>query len=77
MNDYSFGNRILELRESNHLSQAVLAKQLGVTAKAVSKWETGASKPKTDMIRKLAALFDVPIDDLLLLKEGVKKKRHY
>ena len=43
MNDYAFGKKILELRTQCHLSQAELAKLLGVTNKAVSKWETGLS----------------------------------
>lgn len=43
MNDYTFGNRILELRTQLNLSQAELAERIGVTNKAVSKWETGVS----------------------------------
>lgn len=43
MNDYTFGNKILELRTQRNLSQTELAEMLGVTNKAVSKWETGLS----------------------------------
>ena len=43
MNDYAFGNKILELRTQIGLSQTELAGMLGVTNKAVSKWETGVS----------------------------------
>ena len=43
MNDYAFGNKILELRKSLNLSQSELAEKVGVTNKAVSKWETGGS----------------------------------
>ncbi len=43
MNDYTFGNRILQMREQRNLSQSKLAEMLGVTNKAVSKWETGLS----------------------------------
>ena len=57
MNDYTFGNKILELRTQLNLSQTELAQMVGVTNKAVSKWETGKSKPTTNVIRKLAALF--------------------
>lgn len=73
MNDYAFGNRILELRTQRKLSQVGLAKMLGVTNKAVSKWETGKSKPKTDTIRKLAALFQIDIHELLSLRNGERK----
>ena len=41
MNDYAFGNKLLELRRGLKLSQSELAEKLGVTNKAVSKWETG------------------------------------
>ena len=69
MKDYTFGNRILELRANFGLSQSELAKKVGVTNKAVSKWETGKSKPTTNVIRKLAALFNVDVNELLSVRE--------
>ena len=41
----SVGDRIIELRKAEHISQAQLAKLLGVSRQAVSKWETGQSLP--------------------------------
>ena len=72
MNDYTFGNKILRFRTSLNLSQAELAKMVGVTNKAVSKWETGISKPTTDVIRRLALIFNVSVEELLSLKENEK-----
>ena len=72
MNDYTFGNRILQLRKQRNLSQSKLAEMLGVTNKAVSKWETGKSKPATDTIRKLAALFKTDVNELLSLRDEEK-----
>ncbi len=69
MNDYSFGNKILALRTQFHLSQTELAELVGVTNKAVSKWETGKSKPTTNVIRKLAALFKVDVNELLSMRD--------
>ena len=69
MNDYRFGERILTLRTRAGLSQAELAARLGLTNKAVSKWEVGKAKPSTEAIRKMAALFEVSVDELLLAKE--------
>lgn len=56
MNDYLFGNYIYERRKQSGDSQNELGQKLGVTGKAVSKWDTGAAKPTTDTLRKLAAL---------------------
>lgn len=73
MNDYAFGNKLLGLRTRLGLSQAELADMLGVTNKAVSKWETGRSKPTTNALRRLAALFKLDIGELLSTREGERK----
>ena len=70
MNDYEFGNYLYELRKKAGLSQWDLALQLGVTNKAVSKWENGKAKPGTEMLRKLAALYGISVDVLLEKKKG-------
>ena len=74
MNDYPFGELVYQYRKSAGLTQAALAEQLGVTAKAVSKWENGAAKPTTNTIRKLAAVFGVSVETLLTQKEKPMKK---
>ena len=61
-------NKILDLRTNLNLSQNELAEMLGLTNKAVSKWETGKSKPTTNVIRKLADLLKIDINKLLLMK---------
>lgn len=43
MNDFKFGDRLYNLRRDAGLSQADVAKKVGVTNKSVSKWETGGS----------------------------------
>ena len=68
-NDYAFGERLYRLRKAAGLSQTALGRRLGVTDKAVSKWENGAAKPTTDMLNKLSVLFDVPVADLLQERE--------
>ncbi len=70
MNDYPFGNRLYELRRTAGLTQREVARRVGVSDKAVSKWETGASKPTTDALRSLAALYGVPVGDLLAQREA-------
>ena len=73
MNDFSFGNYLLELRTRAGLSQSELAARLGVTNKAVSKWEVGKAKPGIDKIRKLALIFQVSVDELLRRREEERK----
>ena len=69
INDYTFGDKIAELRTQLKLSQTELAEMVGVTNKAVSKWETGKSKPTTNGIRKLAAFFKIDLNELLSMKD--------
>lgn len=72
MNDYEFSNYIYRLRSMSKMSQSELASKIGVTNKAVSKWEVGAAKPSMETIRKLAALFQVSIDGMLNFREKEK-----
>ncbi len=72
MNDYKFGEHIFELRKKSGLSQSELAEKIGVTNKAVSKWENGKAKPSTDVLRKLAVLFGQPIDELMQMRKERK-----
>ena len=65
MNNYKFGNYLYALRKNACLTQAAVAFQLGVTNKAVSKWENGKSKPNTETLNKLADLYGVSADSLL------------
>ena len=65
MNDYKFGNFIYEQRTAKGLSQAELGKMLGVSNKAVSKWESGAAKPQTAKLYRLAQILEVSVEELL------------
>lgn len=52
-------NRIKELREKNKISQADLAKYLGVTRQSISLYERGDREPKLETWQKLASFFGV------------------
>ena len=65
MNDYEFGNRLYALRKKCKMSQAELGNLVNVSDKAVSKWETGKSKPGIDIMNKLSLIFNVKIEDLM------------
>lgn len=60
----NIGNKIRRLRKSKNLSQEALARLLGVSFQAVSKWETGTALPDVTLIPAIASLFDVSTDEL-------------
>ncbi len=58
-------DKIKMLREKKHITQAELAKQLGITRAGVNAWEMGISVPSTQYIVELAVFFGVSTDYLL------------
>ncbi len=73
MND--IGKRIKELRKKKDLTQEKLADMLGITYKAISKWECGMTTPDISMIVPLARLLCVSTDELLGLVPIEKDER--
>ena len=68
MRDYSFGNFLRELRERRGLSQYQLGMLVGVSNKAVSKWESGSAKPQSRILYHLSDILGVTVDELLACK---------
>ena len=62
-------DKIKILREKRGITQAELAKQLGLTRAGVNAWEMGISVPSTQYVVELALFFKVSTDYLLDLKE--------
>lgn len=69
MHENNFGNKIAALRKAKGYTQAYVAKALGVTPAAVSKWENSTAKPRVEMLFRLAELLEVNAKDLLLNEE--------
>ena len=59
------GNKILELRKQNHMSQEQLAEKIGVARQTISKWELGETSPDIEQSKKLAQIFQVSLDELV------------
>lgn len=57
--------KVKKLREQKGLSQAELARQLGITRSSVNAWEMGISVPSTQYIVDLAGVFEISTDYLL------------
>ena len=54
--DYVFGQSMLSLRSAIGLTQAGLAELLGVSRKAIGRWETGETYPSASHLKALLAL---------------------
>lgn len=72
MNDYAFGDFLYQLRTEKGLSQSQLGDMMGVSNKAVSKWEMGVSKPRPAMLVALSSFFGVTVEELLAGKRNTK-----
>ena len=58
------GNKILELRKKNNITQEELADKVGVSRQTISKWELGETSPDLKQAKELSKIFNVSIDEL-------------
>lgn len=65
MDTYITGATIKRLREDKGLTQLQLAEELGVTAKAVSKWETAKGLPDISLVESLSKALGVSVMELM------------
>ena len=65
MNQIKIGKFIAAKRKEQNLTQEKLAEKLGITDRAVSKWETGKSLPDASIMLELCALLGITVNDLL------------
>ena len=65
MNPYVTGEAIRLLREKNRFTQAELAEKIGVSDKAVSRWETGKGYPDITLLEPLAGALSVSVAELM------------
>lgn len=63
--------KLTQARKAAGLTQADIAARLSVSRQAVSRWESGQSKPSTEKLLALGALYGVSIDQLLNAEESV------
>ena len=64
----TLGTMIAELRKQHGMTQLELAEKMGVTDKAVSKWERDLSCPDINSIPNLAQILGVSVEDLMQIK---------
>ena len=73
MKDIKYGEFLYGLRNQKDYTQRSVGAELGVTDKAVSKWERGESKPSLEQLKELAVLYDVSLNTLLEFGEKETK----
>ena len=72
MSEFQY-EKIRQLRENSKMSQKTLAKHLGISDRAVSKWETGLSRPTADNMVGLSQIFNVPVEYFFTRSYSVSK----
>jgi transcriptional regulator with XRE-family HTH domain len=65
MNQEKIGKFILKLRKEKNMSQLDLADKIGVTDRAISKWENGKGLPDISLMQPLCKELNITINDLL------------
>ena len=65
MNQIKIGEFIASQRRSKNLTQAALAEKLGITDRAVSKWECGKGLPDVSLMLDLCEIFGITVNELL------------
>ena len=65
MDQQKIGSLIRTLRAERHMTQRDLAESLGVTDRAVSKWERGLGCPDVSLLPELSQALGVPVERLL------------
>lgn len=73
MNHTKVGIFIREIRKEKGFTQKELAEQLGITDKAVSKWERGINCPDISLLEELANLLDITVLELIKGKRLTKE----
>lgn len=59
------GEKILELRKKNGLSQEQLGEKINVTRQTISNWELGETSPNPEQLKLLSKTLKISIDELL------------
>ncbi len=75
MNMYITGATIKSIRESKGMTQTELADMLGVTGKAVSKWETAKGFPDISLLQPLATALDTSVIELMNGEQIINQNR--
>ncbi len=65
MDQKKVGSFLKELRKEKGITQEMLAEQLNVSGRTVSRWETGSNMPDISLLIELAEIYDVSIPEIV------------
>lgn len=65
MNTYVTGTTIKQLREKRNMTQTELGRQIGVSSKTISKWETAKGLPDISLLQPLAQALGISVIELM------------
>ena len=65
MDQIKIGKFIAECRKKQNLTQSQLAEKLGITDRAVSKWENGRAMPDSSLMLDLCSILNISVNELL------------
>ena len=71
----TLGMMIAELRKEKGMTQLELAEKMGVTDKAISKWERDLSCPDINSLPNLAEILGVSVDELMQIKKDAENPK--
>ena len=73
MDQIKIGKFIASRRKEQGMTQAALAEKLGISDKAVSKWETGKSMPDSGIMLDLCEILEITVNELLSGEKIMKR----
>ena len=65
MDQIKIGKFIAECRKKQNLTQSQLAEKLGITDRAISKWENGRAMPDSSLMPDLCSILNISVNELL------------
>lgn len=69
----SLGSHLSQARRNKGLSQEAVAEKLGVSRQTISKWETDETLPDIQQSKRLAALYGLSLDELIVFDVDVQE----
>lgn len=66
--EMNLGEKIIELRKKENLTQEKLAEKIGISRQTLFNWENNSTSPDINQAKKISEIFKISLDDLLDIK---------